>query len=329
VRLPAGWALVGFVALLLAAILGVQWADDGYLRTLLALALINVMLAVSLTLTNGFTGLFSLGHPAFMTIGAYVAVVLTYPGRRKGFMMPELPDWLMGLEWPLWPALLVAGFAAGVMALLVGLSVLRLRTHYLAVATLGLIIIVEGLAVNLDGITRGGRGINGIPRIADLWTVGACCLLAVVVAWRLKHASLGRAMLAVRENEMAARCFGIDPFRLKVMAFVIGAVFAGLGGALIPHVIAVLTPGSFGILLAFNLVAVVVVGGQGSIVGAVLISLAISIVTEFIRPLEETTQLFGLTQILIAGALIVVLLWRPRGLFGVGEPLIDPGRRFR
>lgn len=314
-------AFMVLAALVIAAIVAVRLSGDGYLGTLLALTLINVMLTVSLTMTNGFTGLFSLGHPAFMTIGAYVAVILTYPLARKSFMMPDLPAFLV-VQWPLGSALAAAAIGAGLIAAVMGYAVLRLKTHYLGVATLGLIIIVQVLATNLDGITRGGRGVSGIPRIADLWVIGLCLLATVFVAWRIKNASLGRAMLAARENEMAARCLGIEAFQVRMVAFVLGGMFAGIAGALIPHVIAVLTPRSFGLMLAFNLVAMVVIGGQGSITGAILAAVVVSVLTEGLKPLEEMTALFGLSQILVALALLPVLLWRPKGIFGLDEPFL-------
>jgi branched-chain amino acid transport system permease protein len=278
------------------------------------------MLAVSLQITNGLTGLFSLGHPAFMTIGAYLAAILTYPARRKGFMMPDLPVFLASAEWPFLPALLVGALGAGLVALLVGVAVLRLRGHYLAVATLGLIVIVRVVTNNLDGWTRGGLGLSGVPRVTELWMVWLATGLTVVLAWRLKHASTGRAMMALRENEMAARCMGIDAFALKLMAFVAGAVLAGIAGALTVHLISVITPGSYGIPLAFNLVVMIVVGGLGSITGAVLAAVALSLLSEGLRPVEESLGLYGLSQLLMALLLIVVLRIRPKGLLGSAEP---------
>jgi branched-chain amino acid transport system permease protein len=292
---------------------------DAYLVTLASLILLNVMLAVSLQITNGLTGLFSLGHPAFMTIGAYLAAILTYPARRKGFMMPDLPVFLASAEWPFLPALLVGALGAGLVALLVGVAVLRLRGHYLAVATLGLIVIVRVVTNNLDGWTRGGLGLSGVPRVTELWMVWLATGLTVVLAWRLKHASTGRAMMALRENEMAARCMGIDPFALKLTAFVAGAVLAGIAGALTVHLISVITPGSYGIPLAFNLVVMIVVGGLGSITGAVLAAVALSLLSEGLRPVEESLGLYGLSQLLMALLLIVVLRIRPKGLLGSAE----------
>lgn len=293
---------------------------DAYLITLACLILLNVMLTVSLQVTNGLTGLFSLGHPAFMTIGAYVAAILTYPARRKGFMMPDLPPFLANAEWPLLPALLAGALVAAAIAFVVGIAVLRLRGHYLAVATLGLIVIVRVVTNNMDGWTRGGLGLSGVPRLTDLWMVWIATALTVVLAWRLKHASTGRAMMAVRENEMAARCMGIDAFALKLTAFVIGAVLAAVAGGLTVHLISVITPGSYGIPLAFNLVVMVVVGGSGSITGAVVAAVSLSVLSEGLRPVEESLGLYGLSQLLMALLLILVLRLRPKGLFGSTEP---------
>ena len=317
------WLAGGALVVLGAAVVAlVQALLSSYLVTLASIALIYVMLAVSLQVTNGLTGLFSLGHPAFMTIGAYVAAILTYPAQRKGFMMPELPAWLATQQWDLLPAMLAGALAATLSAVIIGASVLRLKGHYLAVATLGLIIIVRVVINNLDGYTRGGLGLSGVARVTDLWWVYAWTVLAIYVAWRIKQASLGRAMLAIRENEMAARCMGIDVFRTRLLAFVIGAFFAGIAGALMVHLVSVITPGSYGIPLAFNLVVIVVIGGTGSITGAIVAAVAISLLGEALKPVEEALELYGLSQVLIALGLIVILRLRPQGLFGSAEPAL-------
>ncbi|WP_274425600.1 branched-chain amino acid ABC transporter permease [Chelativorans sp. YIM 93263] len=316
----------GFVAAILtvliasAAVFAAQQGLSSYVVTLLALLFINAALAVSLTLTNGLTGLFSLGHPAFMTVGAYVAAILTFPVTRKGTMLPGLPEWLAATQLSILPALLIAGAAGGLLALFVGWAVLRLKGHYLAVATLGLIIVVQGLANNWDGITRGGAGLSGLPRLVDVWWAFGFLVLVVAFTWRLKFSSLGRSMMAVRENELAAQCSGINPARLKILAFVIGAVLAAVGGALLAHLVSVITPKTYSVLLAFNLVVMVVIGGSGSIFGALLAAAAITILSEALRPVEESVGLYGLSQVIVAVCLIIVLRLRPSGLFGSGEP---------
>lgn len=276
-------APLALLAAAAAAVAAMTAGFDDYLLTMTSLVFLNVMLAVSLSLTNGLTGLFSLGHPAFMTVGGYVAAILTYPARRKGFMLPDLPDWMAGVELPLLPALAAGGMAAALVALVAGFPVLRLRGHYLAVATLGLIVIVQVLANNWDGYTRGGMGLSGVRRLTTVWWTFGAMALCLFVCWRIKASSLGRAMMAVRENEMAASCMGIHPTRVKMTAFVAGAFFAGLAGGLTVHLISVVTPGSYGVMLAFNLVVMIVIGGTGSLTGAAVAAVALSVLAESLK----------------------------------------------
>lgn len=321
--LPAGPVrVVVAVALCVLATWLLMTGSSDYLKTLIAVMFINAALAVSLTLSNGMTGMFSLGHPAFMTIGAYVAAILTFPSGRKSTMLPALPEFIASLDVSLLPATLIAGLVGGLIAFLVGLPVLRLRGHYLAVATLGLIVIVQGLALNWNGLTRGGAGLAGIPRLSNIWWTLGFLLLTFAVAWRIKFSSLGRAMMATRENDLAAECTGINTVRVRMLAFVLGAIFAAIAGALMVHIISVVTPKSYGILLAFNLVVMIVIGGSGSIVGAVLAAFAITGLSEVLRPVEESFNLYGMSQVIVALSLILVLYFRPQGLFGSGEPSV-------
>lgn len=312
-----GLALLALGALAVAVM---TWTLNDYLITLACFVGLNMMLAASLALTNGYTGLFSLGHPGFMAVGGYIAALLTYPVSRKAFMVPDLPPILAVQQWDLLPALLAGGLGAAATAVLVGFPVLRLRGHYLAVATLGFIIIVRVLLNNSDGYTRGALGLSGMPRLTGPWWVFAWTALTVFVCWRVKHSSLGRAMQAVRENELAAQCAGISPTRVRMIAFVLGAFFAGIAGGLWGHLVTAITPNSFSILLAFNLVVMVVVGGAGSLTGAVVAAIAISVLSEALRPLEEDLEAYGLSQMLIALMLILVLVFRQKGLFGSREP---------
>ncbi|MGH6760927.1 MAG: branched-chain amino acid ABC transporter permease [Phyllobacterium sp.] len=318
--LPAFAASGAVLAMAALAVLAATAGFSDYLLTLLAILFINIALAVSLNITNGLTGLFSLGHPAFMTIGAYVAAILTYPASRKAFMLPDLPAFLADTQFTLLPAVIMAGLVAGIMGFLVGLPVLRLRGHYLAVATLGLIVIVQGLATNWSGLTRGGSGLNGIPRLTGIWWSFGIMALAIIVTWRIKFSSLGRAMMATRENALAAECAGVNTFRIRMFAFVAGAVLAAMAGALMAHLISVVTPKTYSISLAFNLVVMVVIGGSGSISGAILAAVGITVLSEAVRPMEEAIGLYGLSQVIVALALILVLFFRPQGLFGSGEP---------
>ena len=293
---------------------------DPYILSIIQFAGLNVILAVSLNITNGFIGLFSLGHPAFMTIGGYTTAILVMPSARKGLMLSDLPSLLVAQEWAFLPALLAGGLVATLAAVIVGFPVLRLRGHYLAVATLGLIFIVQSFAVNLRGITRGALGLSGLPADTTLWWVFLFVLATVYVCWQLKHSSLGRTMLAIRENELAAACLGVKVARTRVLAFALGAFFAGIAGGLWVHLVTLISPSSFSFLLAFQLVVIVVLGGTGSITGSVLVAVLLTVLTELLRPIEEAADLFGASQIIVALGVILVLVYRPTGLFGTAEP---------
>jgi branched-chain amino acid transport system permease protein len=302
----------GFVAL-------VRLTVNEYILSIINFVGIFIILAVSLNITNGFTGLFSLGHPGFMAIGGYVTAILTFPVSRKSMFL-ELPQWLANLEMPFFPALIIGGVCAGMMALLVGLPVLRLRGHYLAVATLGFLIIVQVLITNWDSVTRGPLGLNGLPALTNLWYVYAWVVVTVYVSWKIKFSSYGRSMLSIREDDVAAQCLGVNLFRTRVAALVIGAFFAGIAGGLWAHLVTAITPTSFSLILAFYIVVMVVVGGAGSITGAFIAAIIFSVLTEIFRPLEENLDVYGIGEIFTAAILILILIYRPQGLFGSREP---------
>jgi len=226
---------------------------DEYILSIINFVGIYVILAVSLNITNGFSGMFSLGHPAFMAIGGYVTAVLTFPVARKSMFL-ELPGWLANLQLPFFPALIIGGVCAGLTALLVGVSVLRLRGHYLAVATMGFLIIVQVLIINWESVTRGPLGLNGLTALTNLWWVYSWVVVTVYVSWKIKFSSYGRRMLSVREDEMAAQCLGVNLFKTRVAALVIGAYFAGIAGGLWAHLVTAITPMSFSLIMAFNIV---------------------------------------------------------------------------
>ena len=294
---------------------------DEYILSIINFVGIYAILAVSLNITNGFTGLFSLGHPGFMAIGGYVTAILTFPVARKSMFL-ELPSWLANLQLPFFPALIIGGACAGATALVVGLPVLRLRGHYLAVATMGFLIIVQVMIINWESVTRGPLGLNGLPALTNLWWVYPWVVVTLFVSWKIKFSSYGRRMLSVREDEMAAQCLGVNLFKTRVAALVIGAFFAGVAGGLWAHLVTAITPTSFSLIMAFNIVVMVVVGGTGSITGSFLAAIIFSVLTEIFRPLEETFDAYGIGEIMMALILILILVYRPQGLFGSREPSI-------
>jgi branched-chain amino acid transport system permease protein len=296
----------------------VQAAVDEYILSIFNFVGIYVILAVSLNITNGFAGLFSLGHPGFMAIGGYVTAILTFPVARKSMFL-ELPQWLAGVQLPFLPAMIIGGVFAASTALLVGLPVLRLRGHYLAVATMGFLIIVQVLIINWESVTRGPLGLNGLAPLTNLWWVYLWVVAAVYVSWKIKFSSYGRRMLSVREDETAAQCLGVNIFQTRVAALAIGAYFAGIAGGLWAHLITAITPMTFSLIMAFNIVVMVVVGGTGSITGSFVAAIIFSVLTEIFRPLEAAFDVYGIGEILMALILILILIYRPQGLFGSRE----------
>lgn len=319
--------------LLLAALVGTalvmvaERALNDYHLRLANVVGINIMLAASLNLTNGFTGIFSLGHAGFMAIGAYTGTLLTLPVARKAMMLPELPAWLRGTAWPFLPALMAGGLLAAASAAVVGWPVLRLRGHYLAVATLGFTVTVEVLARNLDRYTRGALGINGIPSYTTLPWVAGCVAGTLWVLRALLAGRVGRVLRAIRDDDLVALAVGIPVARYRLAALCVGAFFSGVAGVLWAHLITVISPSAFSLLLTFQIVVMVVVGGMGSLTGSVLAGALLTLVPEWLRPLEEgfalgqlvMPGLFGLSQIVLAIALVLIMIYRPQGLLGQAE----------
>ncbi len=301
---------------------------------------INIILVVSLNLTNGFCGIFSLGHAGFMAVGAYITAILTLPVASKGLLLPQLPPWLASVTVPFLPALILGGLVASFSALIIGYPVLRLRGHYLSVATLGFLVIIQVCITQLDGITRGARGINGLVSYTNVWWVWAMVVLTVFSIRRVVHSAYGRGMIAIKEDDLAAECLGVNLTSHKLLSFCLSAFFAGIGGALWGHLITVITPSSFSYGQTFNLVVMSVVGGMSSITGGILGAVLMTIIPELLRDVELGVSLFGITlpplyglsQIILSTALILIILFRPNGLTGRSEfswAILSPKNKLR
>src|SRR5262249_19178470 len=319
-------AFGGLIVLALAVWTAQAQLNPFYLQ-ILGLLGINIIATVSLNFAAGFGGMFSLGHPAFMALGGYAAAILTYPVAMKASRIPGYPDWLLQLQLPFLPALLIGGVVASAAAILVGWPVLRLRGHYLALATLGLTVIVQVAIVNLVDYTRGALGLSGIPGLTNLWWITGFLVLTIYVVYRLVHSRFGRAFRAVRDDYVAAQMSGVNVARTRLIGFTIAAFFAGIAGGLLGHLLRILTPGQFSFNAVFLGVAMMILGGMGSITGSVLGAVIMTILPQFIIPFErggnvlgfEIPALNGLTQIVTALILIGVMLVRPGGFAGAKE----------
>lgn len=290
---------------------------------------IAIIMAVSLNLINGFTGQFSIGHAGFQAVGAYGAAALTVYGHRAFFSyLPangELPEGMAGF-WRGAPAMILALLAGGLLAALVGwvvgLPSLRLRGDYLAIVTLGFGEIIRVIVENTDALggPRGFQGANSvdIPALTSFFWIYGMALLVIVVARNLRFSVQGLQFLSVREDEVAAQSMGVDTTRVKVRAFVLGAFFAGVAGALYAHYDRSLSPTSFDFIRSFDIVTMVVLGGLGSITGAVVSAVLLTALPEVLRSSLGS----GLEQyrlVFYALLLIILMIVRPQGIFGRGE----------
>ncbi len=298
---------------------------------------IYVVLALGMNLINGFTGLFSLGHAGFMAIGAYTSVMLTMPENikkinfflepvnpllAKGLVLPPALDFL---QFPL--ALIIGGLAAALVSFIIGAPILRLKDDYLAIATLGLGEIIRIVFTNLQSFTNGSLGLKSIERITNIWWSWGTALVTIVFMIFLIKSSYGRAFKAIREDEIAAESMGIDIFKHKVMSFVIGSFFAGVGGALLAHLIGTIDPMMFRFVTTFNVILIVVLGGIGSISGSVISAVVVTIMMEALRFLDQslnfgffvTEGLPGLRMVVFSILLMLVILLYPKGLMGRSE----------
>jgi branched-chain amino acid transport system permease protein len=285
-----------------------------YVLQVIMLCGINVILAVSLNLINGFTGQFSIGHAGFMALGAYGSAMFSL--QLGAHWVEKLQA--LGLPAPiaaapaLLMALLVGGLLAALAGYLVGLPSLRLRGDYLAIVTLGFGEIIRVLILNVDAV-GGARGLPGIPGWVNVFWVGAGIAAVVTLSYHLADSTHGRALFAIRDDEVAAEALGVDTTSYKVLAFVLGAFFAGVAGGLFAHFLSYLNPNSFTFIKSIEVIAMVVLGGMGSISGSVLAAVLLTLLPELLRPVKEYRM------VLYSLMLIVLMITRPQGLLGTRE----------
>lgn len=278
-----------------------------YWALVMDLSLITTISAVGLSLIYGFAGQFSLGHAAFYGVGAYAAGYIT-----KSFGADPLNLVL---------ALLAGAALAGLLAYLIGLPILRLRSDYLGIATLGFGVIIEVLMKNADSLDPalgGARGMLGIPAISGFAWYFWPTVLAILLVRNLVCSSQGRACITVREDEVAADIMGIDTARFKTMAFVIGCALAGLAGGLYAHRYSYLHPGNFTFLKSFDVLLVVVLGGLGSLTGTVVTAIGWVFLLEWLQTVLPGDYLEW-RGVIYALILVVLMIVRPQGLLGGKE----------
>ncbi len=290
-------------------LLGGPIPSGPYIHQIVMLVGINIILAVSLNLINGFTGQFSIGHAGFFAVGAYSsAYVVTTIGDSVRTVLTFLP--VLGQDAVLLLiGIIVAAILAGLAGLVVGIPSLRLRGDYLAIVTLGFGEIIRVFILNIDAI-GGSRGFTGIPRLSNFFWVYLFILITVMTVQNLVNSSYGRAFISIRDDEIAAEAMGVDTTRFKVLSFVISSMFGGIAGALFGHFTMYLHPNTFTFIKSFELIIMIVIGGLGSIEGAILGAILVTVTLEVFRE-------FGPYRLVIFSiTLILIMIYRPQGILG-------------
>lgn len=303
---------------------------SNFFTRLLSLSLIYAIAAMSMNLVNGFTGLFSLGHAGFMAIGAYTVAILTLSPIEKErlFIIEPIFEPLKNLQAPLWLAIIIGGILAAGIGFLIGLPVLKLKGDYLAVASLGFSEILIIIFINATPITNGATGLSRIPTHLDItgtsryMTAFWPMLFFIFTLWALKRlisSSYGRALKAIREDEIAAEAMGINLQLHKTMSFAIGALFAGMAGGLLAAWGTSINPLQFKFTFTYQILLIVVIGGMGSLTGSIIASFLYAFGMENLRFLDEMTGIAGFRMLVFSIILMVTVLFFRRGIMGTRE----------
>jgi branched-chain amino acid transport system permease protein len=305
-----------YLTIALLAALGIShFSDqiDPYHLDVLTGIGINIILAVSLNLVNGYTGQFSLGHAGFMSVGAYLAAAVSLFLGPK--ILGESGGTTLQQGFMFLAALVGGGLGAALAGLLVGVPSLRLKGDYLALVTLGFGEIIRVVFQNVEFL-GGALGLNGIPAYTTIFWVLAFVAITTFVVTCLVNSTYGRGFLATHDDEIASEAVGLNTTRYKIVAFVIGAFFAGVAGGLYGHFKMTITPTGFDFTKSIEIVVMVILGGMGNTLGVILAAILLTLLPELLRPVAEYRM------IIYSFLLIVLMLVRPQGLFNfkLGKP---------
>ncbi len=273
-----------------------------YFFQILTVIMINSILAVSLNLITGYTGQLSLGHATFMSLGAYAATLLT-----------------LKLGFPFLASLILGAVVAAFFGFIIGVPTLRLKGDYLAIATLGFGEITKNILLNLE-ITGGPMGLRGIPKVTNIYIATITLFLVIFSLNRIMNSRVGKSFIAIREDELAAEAMGINTTKYKILAFTIGAFYAGLAGGLYAFLFRYINPKDFGFMKSIEILCMVVLGGMGNTYGAVLGAFIITILPELLRVVSPVIAQYRM--VLYGLLLVVMMIVRPQGIIS-GSSILD------
>lgn len=327
------WPLVALVAAVAVLAVVMSFAP-AVLQRRATQGLINLIAVVGLYVFVGNSGVLSFGNVAFMAVGAYVSALLTMKAAAKSVFLPDLPAVIAGAEWPTFAGALAGGAAAALVALVVGWPLMRLSGVSASIATFAVLVVAYVVFGNWTAVTGGQNSLMGLPAYVGLWTALAWAVAAIAIAFIYQETRSALLLRASREDEAAAQASGINVVLHRLIAFVISAFLSGIAGVLLAHFLGIVRVENFYLDLTFLIVAMLIIGGRGSLTGAVAGAVVIAALTELLREIEVGFQIGktviaappGLGNVILALIMLLIILFRPDGIAG-GREIRWPFRR--
>ncbi len=327
------WPLIALTAIVLVVAAAFSFAPAVPQRRATQ-ALINLIAVVGLYVFVGNSGVLSFGNVAFMAVGAYVSALLTMKAAAKSVFLPDLPSFIAAAEWPNLPGAVAGGLAAALLALVVGWPLMRLSGISASIATFAVLVVTYVVLGNGTTVTGGQNSLMGLPIYAGLWTTAAWAVIAIAIAFVYQETRSALLLRASREDEAAAAASGVHMVRHRLIAFVISGFLSGIAGVLLAHFLGTVRVETFYLDLTFLIVAMLVIGGVGSLTGAVAGALVIAALTELLRQAEVGIDVGGATiaapaglgDAILALIMLLIILFRPKGIAG-GREISWPFRR--
>jgi branched-chain amino acid transport system permease protein len=328
------WPLVALVAIVAAMAIVASFAPAVPQRRTTQ-ALINLVAVVGLYVFVGNSGILSFGNVAFMAIGAYVSALLTMKSAAKSVFLPDLPQIIATAEWPALFGALAGGAVAAVVALVVGWPLMRLSGVSASIATFAILVVGNVVFGNWTSVTGGQNSLMGLPAYVDLWTALGWAIAALVIAFAYQETRSALLLRASREDEAAAQASGVNVVLHRLRAFVVSAFLSGIAGVLLGHFLGIVRVENFYLDLTFLIVAMLLIGGRGSLAGAVAGTIVIALLTEGLREAEIGFQVgatniaapAGTGDVILALVMLIIILFRPDGIAGGRELTWPFGRR--
>jgi branched-chain amino acid transport system permease protein len=327
------WPAVALVAIIVVIALIASFAPP-VLQRRTTQGLINLVAVVALYVFVGNSGVLSFGNVAFMAVGAYVSALLTMKPAAKSVFLPDLPAVIARAEWPVLPGALAGGLVAALIALVVGWPLMRLSGVSASIATFAILVVANVVFGNWTAVTGGQNSLMGLPAYVDLWTALAWAVAAIVIAFAYQETRSALLLRASREDQAAAQAVGVNVVLHRLIAFVISAFLSGISGVLLGHFLGIVRVENFYLDLTFLIVAMLIIGGRGSLTGAVAGAGVIAVLTELLRQMEIGFQVgkttiaapAGTGDVILALIMLLIILFRPDGI-AAGRELSWPFAR--